>query len=73
MQWVAGNPLDVCARLLEMHAGNLGDTQTFKADALDFVGDSLSYGMSLGVIGASVRVTTGATLMEGVSLLAMGG
>jgi len=59
--------------VVEMTARNLGDSQVLKADALDFLSDSLSYGLSLAVIGASVRVTTGATLMKGVSLPVIGG
>jgi Co/Zn/Cd efflux system component len=43
-----------------------------QADALDFLGDALTYGLSLAVIGASVRVRTNAALAKGASLMLMG-
>jgi Co/Zn/Cd efflux system component len=43
-----------------------------QADALDFAGDALTYGISLAVIGASLRARTTAALFKGVSLLLMG-
>ncbi len=57
---------------VEMAAGHLARSQALQADALDFLGDALTYGLSLAVIGASVRVRSGAALAKGVSLLAMG-
>lgn len=56
----------------EMIAGRLAQSQALQADALDFFGDALTYGISLAVIGASVRVKTSAALAKGVSLAAMG-
>ena len=58
--------------VVEMTAGQLAQSQALQADALDFLGDALTYGISLAVIGASVRVRTLAALAKGVSLLAMG-
>lgn len=58
--------------LVEMTAGQLAQSQALKADALDFFGDSLTYGISLAVIGASVRVRSTAALAKGISLLLMG-
>ena len=42
--------------LVEMGASAFAGSQALQADALDFLGDSLTYGMSLAVIGAAVRV-----------------
>jgi Co/Zn/Cd efflux system component len=57
---------------VEMTAGQMAHSQALKADALDFFGDALTYGISLAVIGASVRVRSTAALAKGFSLLAMG-
>ena len=58
--------------VVEMIAGHLAKSQALQADALDFLGDSLTYGISLAVIGASIQVRTNAALAKGVSLLLMG-
>ncbi|MAW87541.1 MAG: cation transporter [Phyllobacteriaceae bacterium] len=58
--------------LVEMTAGHLAGSQALQADALDFLGDTLTYGLSLAVIGASVRIRAGAALAKGLSLTAMG-
>jgi len=58
--------------IVEMLAGHLAKSQALQADALDFLGDSLTYGISLAVIGASIRVRTNAALFKGLSLLLMG-
>ena len=57
---------------VEMSAGHLAKSQALQADALDFLGDALTYGISLAVIGASIQVRTTAALAKGVSLLLMG-
>ncbi|MBY6135746.1 cation transporter [Nocardioides marinus] len=57
---------------VEMGAGQLSGSQALKADALDFLGDALTYGISLAVIGASLRTRALAALGKGVSLLLMG-
>ncbi len=57
---------------VEMSAGHLAGSQALQADALDFLGDALTYGISLAVIGASLRVRTSAALAKGISLFAMG-
>ena len=57
---------------VEMVAGQLAGSQALQADALDFLGDSLTYGISLAVIGASIRVRTNAALAKGISLMLMG-
>jgi Co/Zn/Cd efflux system component len=58
--------------LVEMAAGQLAGSQALKADALDFLGDTLTYGMSLAVIGMSLKVRSTAALVKGASLAAMG-
>ena len=58
--------------VVEMIAGSIAGSQALKADALDFFGDSLTYGISLFVLGMSVRVRTTAALLKGVSLALMG-
>jgi len=57
---------------VEMAAGALAGSQALQADALDFLGDSLTYGISLAVIGMSLRVRATAALFKGLSLAAMG-
>ena len=64
--------LNAAMFVVEMFAGHAARSQALQADALDFLGDALTYGISLAVIGASVRVRTGAALVKGVSLLLMG-
>lgn len=58
--------------IVEMSAGHLAKSQALQADALDFLGDALTYGISIAVIGASIRVRTNAALLKGFSLLLMG-
>lgn len=58
--------------VVEMSAGAASGSTALQADALDFLGDTLTYGISLYVIGRSVRMRATAALMKGVSLAAMG-
>jgi Co/Zn/Cd efflux system component len=58
--------------LVEMAAGQLAGSQALQADALDFLGDTLTYGISLAVIGRSLQVRSAAALLKGGSLLLMG-
>lgn len=58
--------------IVEMTAGQLAGSQALQADALDFFGDALTYGISLAVIGSSLRVRASAALVKGVSLFLMG-
>jgi len=57
---------------VEMSAGRLAQSQALQADALDFLADALTYGLSLAVIGSSIAVRTNAALFKGISLLAVG-
>lgn len=56
---------------VEMVAGQLAGSQALKADALDFLADTVTYGLSLAVIGASLRTRATAALFKGVSLSLM--
>jgi len=58
--------------VVEMTAGHIARSQALQADALDFFGDAVTYGISLAVIGASLRVRSTAALAKGISLLLMG-
>lgn len=58
--------------LVEIIGGALAGSRALQADALDFLGDTLTYGISLAVIGMPLRVRATAALVKGVSLLLMG-
>lgn len=57
--------------LTEVLAGQLASSQALKADALDFLADTVTYGLSLAVIGTRVRTRTLAALAKGLSLFLM--
>ena len=57
---------------VEMGAGVLAGSQALQADALDFFGDTLTYGLGLAVIGLPLRVRATAALVKGVALALMG-
>lgn len=56
---------------VEMTAGLVSGSQALKADALDFAGDTATYGLSLFVIGASLKIRARASLIKGASLAAI--
>lgn len=56
----------------EMAAGRIAGSLALQADALDFLADTLTYGMSLAVIGGSLKTRSTAALLKGASLLLMG-
>jgi len=58
--------------VVELAAGVLAGSQALQADALDFLGDTLTYGLSLAVIGMSQRIRATAALAKGISLTLMG-
>jgi len=58
--------------LIEMAAGTLAGSQALKADALDFLGDTATYSISLFVIGMPLVWRARAALFKGLSLGAMG-
>jgi Co/Zn/Cd efflux system component len=53
---------------VEMLAGWAASSQALKADALDFLGDTVSYGLALAVIGRAARLRAGVALAKGASL-----
>ena len=57
---------------VEMSGGVMAGSQALQADALDFLGDTLTYGMSLAVIGLSLRVRATAALVKAAMLALMG-
>lgn len=58
--------------VVELAGGLAGRSMALKADALDFLGDSATYAMSLAVIGMAARVRATAALIKGVSLALLG-
>ncbi|MEQ8441289.1 MAG: cation diffusion facilitator family transporter [Alphaproteobacteria bacterium] len=58
--------------LIEVSAGYLASSKALQADALDFLGDTVTYAMSLYVIGMSLRTRATAAMIKGVSLATMG-
>ena len=58
--------------LVEMGAGMLSGSQALKADALDFLGDTATYGISLFVIGMPLVWRSWTALLKGLSLGVMG-
>lgn len=64
--------INVAMFFVEMTAGQLSGSQALKADALDFAADGATYALSFWAIGRPLRVRTGAAIVKGVSLLAMG-
>lgn len=57
---------------VEMTAGQMARSQALQADALDFFADAVTYGISLAVIGASLKVRSMAAAAKGISLFFMG-
>jgi len=58
--------------LVEVTAGALAGSRALQADALDFLGDTATYAMSLFVLGMSLRTRATAALLKGLSLAVMG-
>jgi len=57
--------------LIETTAGFIADSTALKADALDFLGDTATYAITLLVIGKSQEIRSKAALLKGFSLGAM--
>ena len=53
---------------VEMSYGIAGESQALKADALDFLSDSLTYALSLWAIGKTINVRSNVALIKGYSL-----
>lgn len=58
--------------VIEMSAGYAAKSQALQADALDFLGDAMTYGLSLAVIGSSLTVRANAAIFKAISLLTIG-
>lgn len=58
--------------VIEMLAGAMAGSKALQADALDFLGDTLTYGLSLWAIGRSVATRANAALVKAFSLAGMG-
>ena len=58
--------------LFETGASIAADSMALRADALDFLGDSLTYGLTLLAIGHSLRWRAAAAMFKGLTLLLMG-
>jgi len=56
----------------EIVAGVAGGSKSLQADALDFLGDSANYAISLAVVGMAVGWRARAALLKGVTLLLLG-
>ena len=56
---------------LEMYSGYAAQSQALKADALDFLGDTMTYGLSLWAIGKSVAIRSNSAILKGISLIIM--
>ena len=58
--------------VVELAAGLASRSMALRADALDFLGDSVTYALSLYVIGKSAHLRASAALFKGISLAMMG-
>lgn len=58
--------------VVEIVGGSLAGSKALQADALDFLGDALTYGISLAVIGYPIAVRSAAALFKGATLALMG-
>jgi Co/Zn/Cd efflux system component len=58
--------------IVEMAAGITSGSMALRADSLDFLGDTVTYAISLWVIGKPLQVRATAALAKGVSLALMG-
>lgn len=57
----------------ELAAGEIADSRSLQADALDFFGDAANYAISLGVAGLALAWRARAALVKGITLAALGG
>jgi Co/Zn/Cd efflux system component len=58
--------------VIEMASGIAAGSMALQADALDFLGDTATYAISLYVIGRAARLRASAALLKGVSLGGLG-
>ena len=64
--------LNAAMFVVEITAGLAGQSMALQADALDFLGDAATYGLTLLVIGRAARLRAGAALVKGLSLALLG-
>ena len=57
---------------LEIGAGLMSGSASLQADALEPLGDAMNYGLSLIVVGMSLRARAGAALLKGISMGVLG-
>ncbi len=69
--WIA-LAINVAMFLVEIFAGVAAHSAALRADALDFLGDSANYAISLGVAGLASRWRARAALLKGASLFLAG-
>src|SRR3546814_18404024 len=71
MLWMA-LAINLAMFLGEIVAGIASGSRSLQADALDFLGDSANYAISLGVAGMALGWRSRATLLKGGTILAFG-
>ncbi|WP_119167325.1 cation transporter [Algihabitans albus] len=64
--------LNAAMFVVEMGAGLAAGSMALKADALDFLGDSVTYALTLAVIGQALAWRARAAIFKGLSLGALG-
>lgn len=69
--WIALG-INAAMFVAEMVAGVAGGSKALQADALDFLGDSANYAISLGVVGMALAWRARAALLKGATLAALG-
>lgn len=69
--WIALG-INAAMFVAEMVAGVAGGSKALQADALDFLGDSANYAISLGVAGMALAWRARAALLKGATLAAFG-
>jgi Co/Zn/Cd efflux system component len=70
--WIALG-LNATMFLVEFMAGSSADSRALQADALDFLGDSANYAISLTVAGMALVWRARSALVKGLTLFAFGG
>jgi Co/Zn/Cd efflux system component len=69
--WIA-LAINAAMFVVEMAAGVAGGSRALQADALDFLGDSANYAISLGVAGMALAWRARAALLKGITLAVLG-
>jgi len=69
--WIALG-VNVAMFVAEIVAGVAGGSKALQADALDFLGDSANYAISLGVAGMAIAWRARAALLKGATLAILG-